>query len=95
MSYYKLKKPWIFDGHVLTGKDERFGRGSIVKVLFRKDLPDIICFTGRRAKRLGCAIYDFRPEMVFEPVKKQGSRWVKSKGCDLLKRNSSKDIKFK
>lgn len=91
MKYYKLKKPWDF-GVGFPG--EVFGRGSIVQVLFRKKLPDVIHFTGRRARKLGCCIYDFRSDMILEPARRKGRKWVEYKGPDLKKRNEKKTSAF-
>lgn len=92
--YYKLKEPWDFGkgtGDGLPG--EIFGRGSIAEVLFREDLPDIVHFTGRRARRLGCCIYDFRSDMILESSIRKGRKWVKCKGPNLKKRNEKFQFK--
>lgn len=94
MRHYKLKEPWDFgnDPDKVYDLQETFGRGSIAQVFFRKELPDVIHFTGRRARMLGCCIYDFRPDMVFEPAKRKGKRWVGCKGPGLLKRHENKKM---
>jgi len=89
MRHYKLIKPWRY----LRGMPaENFGRGSIVQASFREDLPDFIHFTGRRAKLLGCCIYNFAVDMEFEPAKRKGKKWVTCKGPDLLKRHENKKL---
>lgn len=52
---HRLIKKWQFIGGF---KGEVFGIGSLVHVVKRKKLPDVVCFLGRRAKKLGCCFYD-------------------------------------
>jgi len=93
MRHYKLKRSWDFGGGSGDGfPGEKFGRGSIAQALFRKELPDVIHFTGRRAQQLGCAIYDFVVAMEFEPAKRKGKVWVSCKGANLLKRHENKKL---
>lgn len=92
MRHYKLIKPWRYLG---GSSAEIFGRGSIIQATFRKNLPDFIHFTGRRAQLLGCCIYDFAIDMEFEPAKRKGKRWVKCQGPNLLKRHENKKLRDK